>query len=226
MPSASVVRPEFEPTLPQLVARRTGMGERRARIALLVAIALLALVILAARRATAHETRYIRRDSPRFNFSYDDVQLARVGGARGSRGAYVQLERGGRGTARASFTVLPLRIPAYRGDVNGVLPVFATTVLQPAYARRYDGFDLVEEGRARVNDVAGYTFAFRSRPGGGRAVYGRIVLLPEPGDHPRHGVVLRMLSTRSRQVSNASRVGATGVLQEPYRSFRFGTEQP
>jgi hypothetical protein len=117
------------------------------------------------------------------------------------------------------------------------MPIVATRHERQA-ARRYEGFRLQFEGRARVNHVEGYQFAFTARlvrPGAEpRQLFGRIVLLPEPYDHtdprieyppgqtPTRGLVITMLATSLDNVPSATRVGDEGLLQRPFRSFRFG----
>ena len=115
------------------------------------------------------------------------------------------------------------------------------TDLQRDAPRRYDGFRLQFEGRARVNEVEGYQFAFtgrgfRGRAGEPRQLFGRIVVLPEPydyedpeqehppGKNPTRGVLITMLATTLDEPDSPTRVGDEGILQRPFRSFRFGTD--
>jgi hypothetical protein len=123
-----------------------------------------------------------------------------------------------------SFAVQPLSLPAYEGDLGGVLPIYAEREMD-ALRARYDDFELVEEGKARINEVAGYALAFRARSGQ-RRLYGRVVLLPEPVPGTRRGVRLEMLATPASGVNDARDVGVRGAIKTPYRSFRFGTEKP
>ena len=77
-------------------------------------------------------------------------------------GAYVQAERRSQGKLAARFTVSPFRFRPEPGLVSGYLPIVATR-LERDSARRYEGFRLQFEGRARVNEVEGYQYAFRAR---------------------------------------------------------------
>ena len=43
-----------------------------------------------------------------------------------------------------------------------------------------------------------------------------------PGKNPTAGLVITMLATSLDNVPSATRVGDEGLLQRPYRSFRFG----
>jgi hypothetical protein len=123
-----------------------------------------------------------------------------------------------------SFAVRQLDLPAYEGDVSAVLPVYADRELE-ALRGRFADFELVEEGKARVNEVVGYLLAFQAREGE-RRLYGRVVLLPEPVPGARRGVRLEMLATPSAGAGGATDVGVRGAIKMPYRSFRFGTEKP
>jgi hypothetical protein len=152
-------------------------------------------------------------------------------------GAYVQAERRSQGRLAARLTVSPFRFKAQPGLVSGYLPIVATR-LQEQSERRFDGFRLQFEGRARVNEVEGYQYAFRARlPQRGkppRQLFGRIVMLPEPydledpgkpyppGEAPAGGVLITMLSTTLDAAEEPIRVGDEGSLQRPFRSFRFG----
>ena len=154
-------------------------------------------------------------------------------------GAYVRAERRRNGELVASMTVSPFRMARRDGFVAGYLPLVATDLQRDA-ARRYDHFRLQFEGRARVNDVEGYQFAFTARlarAGGGepRQLFGRIVVLPEPydyndpakehpaGQNPTRGLLITMLATTLDAPDSPTRVGDEGILQKPFRSFRFGS---
>lgn len=123
-----------------------------------------------------------------------------------------------------SFAVSPLRLPAYRGDVGGTLPVFAAGEIE-ALRGRFAEFELIQDSKTRVNEVSGHVILFRARLGE-RRLYGRQVLLPEPVAGTRDGVRLLLLATPAGGVSRASEVGIRGVVKRPFRTFRFGTEKP
>jgi hypothetical protein len=132
---------------------------------------------------------------------------------------WVRLERKG----QDSIVVSPLQLPAYRGDVDGVLPVVAARELD-GLKQRFPDLEPVEEGKARINKAAGYSLSFRvSRS---PRQYGRLVLLPQPVPGARDGVKLLLLATPKGGAGKATDVGTRGQLKTPYRSFRFGTESP
>ncbi len=221
--SSRLVLDRYRPTLGDVVRGRSG---RRARwgLALLLAAVALAAVALAALVAFSPSNRgteYVHRETPAFNFAYtEDMQLVR---ARGDE--YVRVERRrDDGLFLDSFAVLPLALPAYRGDAGGFLPVFADRELA-ALRRRYDELELVQEGKTRVVETPGYSLVWRARQGD-RRLYGRTVLLPEPVPGTRRGVRLEMVVTPAAGAATATDAGARGATKRPYRTFRFGTEGP
>jgi hypothetical protein len=151
--------------------------------------------------------------------------------------AYVKAEKHPNGKLAARFTVSPFRFEPQPGLVSGYLPIVATRLEKDA-TRRYQGFRLNFEGRARVNEVEGYQYAFTAQlPQPGRAprqLFGRVVILPEPydlndpgkpypaGQTPSRGVLITMLSTSLDTPNDPIRVGDEGTLKQLFRSFRFG----
>jgi hypothetical protein len=219
-----IVAPEHRPTLREELAPLP----RAARWAVLGVLVLLALFVLfKLTEETTAEGKVVVREAPiAFNVRVPPGMSQATPGP----GQWLRLERPG----RDSFEVEPLRLPAYKGDVGGVLPVVASRELD-ALRQRFPALEPVEEGKARINTVAGYSLAFRAsrKP----RVYGRLVLLPQPaersGDEPsgpagagRDGVKLLLLANPEAGADKASDVGVSGQLKTPYRSFRFGTEAP
>lgn len=123
-----------------------------------------------------------------------------------------------------SFAVSPLRLPPYRGEVVGYLPLFAAREID-ALRQRFSEFELVRDGKTRVNEAPGHSILFQARLGR-RRLYGRSIMLPELGPGSRDGVRLLLLATPAGGVSKAADVGVRGVVKRPYRTFRFGTERP
>jgi hypothetical protein len=160
-------------------------------------------------------TRVVREQPLAFNLRYPDGMREVPPGA----GEWLRLEREG----LDSFVVMPLQLPAYKGDIGGILPVVAARELD-ALRKRFPALEPVEEGKARINQVAGYSLVFRTsrRPRG----YGRLLLLPQPVPGARDGVKVLMLANPAAGAGKARDVGVSGELKTPYRSFRFGTEGP
>ena len=209
-----IVAPEHRPTLREELAPLPP----RARWAVLAVLGLLALALLVAltRGASQDGTRVlVNADGFDFNLRYQD-QFQRLDPAAGE---LLRLER----PELDSFVVEPLELPAYKGDVGGILPIVAARELD-ALKQRFPAMEPVEEGKTRINQAVGYTLAFRvsRRP----RVYGRLTLLPQPVPGARTGVKLLMLATPKAGAGKARDVGTSGRLKTPYRSFRFGTGEP
>jgi hypothetical protein len=239
----SRIEPAYGPSLPELVRPR--LRALRAWQRLVLGVALLALVAggvaLGVNRAGQVKT-YSQSAADASDRGLEPIpfHLDHARSLKVSRpaGAYVRLERQVNGTLQAQLTVSELQLGRQSGLVSGFLPIVATRYEREA-ARAYEGFRLQFEGRARVNLVEGYQFAFTARlarPGHAvRQLFGRVVLLPEPldpsdpakayppGRNATSGLVITMLATTLDKVPSATRVGDEGLLQRPYRSFRFGS---
>jgi hypothetical protein len=163
---------------------------------------------------------YVHTTDPVFNLRYGDAfqRLAP------QPGELLHIRRMGGGRVLDSFSVRRLELPPYRGDVGGLLGVYAEQVLGEL-RRAYPGMRLVEEGKARVNLVAGYSILFRVGAGRKR-MFGREILLPEPAPGTRRGVRMSLRTWKGSGVPEPRALGAQGALKTPYRSFRYGTEAP
>jgi hypothetical protein len=210
---APVVAPEHRPTLRETLAPLPRPA-RWAVIAVLV-LFVIALAIAVTGKATTDGKRLVRERPLAFNLRVPPGMQESTPAA----GEWARLERKG----KDSFVVEPLRLPAYRGDVGGVLPVVATRELE-ALRRRFPALEPIEEGKGRINQAAAYSVVFRAsrKP----RLYGRLVLLPQPVPGARDGVKLLLLANPAAGAGKASDVGTRGQLKTPYRSFRFGTEGP
>jgi hypothetical protein len=213
-----LVSASHRPTLREELSRLP----RRWRLLAVAVLALLvvaALVPLAGGATSADGTRTIVREPIAFNLRYPD--------------GYERMEDGDalfhlrRESAEDGFLdeffVQPLELPAYRGDVGGILPVAGSQELD-RLKERFPALEPVEEGKVRINRAAGYSLVFRvSRS---PRLYGRLVLLPEPVPGARRGVKLLLIASPAGGADKARDVGTNGSLKTPYRSFRFGTEGP
>jgi hypothetical protein len=240
---AEAQEPDYGPSLRELLGPRLRRlrGWQRGLLALVVAAIAAGAVGLVLRSAAATNTYHQGVDDARarglvaipFHFDYSSaMKLSRP------PGAYVRVERRLNGTLSGRLTVSQLEIGPQRGLVSGFMPIVATRYERKA-ARSYKAFRLAFEGRARVNEVEGYQFAFTARlerPGRpARQLFGRIVMLPEPYDAndpgkaypegriPTRGLLITMLATTLDKIPSPTRVGDEGILQRPFRSFRFGS---
>ena len=207
-----LVAPPHRPTLKEELARLPTRF-RYAAIAVLALLAVAAIFLLAGGATAENGTRVVVEEPIAFNLRYPD------GMERVSGDALLHLQRPG----KDEFTVEPLELPAYTGDVGGVLPVEASREVE-RLKERFPNLELVEEGKVRINRAAGYSLVFRASRS--PRMYGRLVLLPEPVPGSRTGVKLLMLATPAGGAGKARDVGTSGAVKTPYRSFRFGTEGP
>lgn len=234
---------DYGPSLPELLRpwlQALGRWQRLA-LGLVLALVLAGAAALLIRHEVVSKT-YVQtagdartRGLPQIPFHFDHSSKLETSKPAAS---YVQAERLVKGTLFGRFAVSALRLGRQSGLPSAFLPIAAIRYEQRA-ARQFDGFRLQFEGRARVNDVEGYQFAFTARlPRPGlppRQLFGRVVMLPEPfdvgdperpypeGENPTRGLIVTMLATTLDKVPSATRVGDQGILQRPFRSFRFGT---
>jgi hypothetical protein len=241
-PGAAPPEPDYGPSLPELLRPRLRALGRRGQVILgIVVLALVALIAVLLVSKEASVASYVQTEADArarglepLEFRFDRSSKLKLSKPAG---AYVAAERTKDGTLVARFTVTPFRMQPRRGALASYLPLIATDLVR-GEARRREHFRLQFEGRARVNEVEGYQFAFTARlrqegkpP---RQLFGRVVVLPEPysyedpeteyppGRNPSRGVLLTMLATTLDEAPSATRVGDEGILQRPFRSFRYG----
>jgi len=211
------MKPEYGPTLGRLLAPRWHRAAPLTRLAV-VCLGVAAVALLAAAVLTLENATFSHRGSVPFSFSYRG--LYRVAA---DPGGYVKVQRHrANGVLEDSYAVGPLRLPPYRGDASGELPLYATGYIR-ALSRRYRRFVLQGEGKARVNGVFGYA-VFYAATVSGREMWGRDVLLLPERAGAREGVVIAMLSLpdASSEVTSPMEVGSAGILERPLKSFTFG----
>src|ERR1700691_1515397 len=180
------LKPEYGPTLGELLAPRWYAASRLARAIVVTAgIGLLALVIGAG--LTLENAHYSHGGAVPFSFSYRGLYRTRP-----EPGEWVQVRSPVRGPLRNSFAVAPLRLGPYRGSLSAELPLYAASYIE-GLRRRYAGFVLRGEGKTRVNTVPAYAVAYTAQIAG-RSVYGRDILLLGEQRGVRAGVAIVMLS--------------------------------
>jgi len=218
---ASVVRPEYGPTLPELLAPRLRALSRRGRVLVaLAALLFVAAVVWLAFLRPNGDHAFVAHRPVAFNFIYSAP--LRVVPAQGDELVRLEQRQGSR--LVESMTVEPLHVPASSGDPGAALSVLAESVKR-TIGGRLARFQTGNEGRIRLNEAAaGYGFAFRARLGG-RRLFGRAALVAPASSGNGQALLITLLSTPAAKVP-ASRVGAVGPLKEPYHSFRFGTSRP
>lgn len=224
----ATLRPEYGPSLPNLVAARLRWPLRRARIVLIGLFAV--LVLIQGARMVASSGSGLTNDAIvakpfAFTLGYRDG-LERVPPKAGEA---LRLTTPPGQKTDETFKVSQLRLPPYSGDPAGVLPIVAAR--QVAALRRAFPTDFRYRGdsRARINELPGQQILFQTRIGG-RLYYGkRFLLLPDVVPEmpsPRDGAVLTLLSKYSSATPSVDAVGSFGLMKSALRSFRLGTERP
>jgi hypothetical protein len=215
------VRPEFGPSLPELLAPRMRRLPRgvQAALATVVLVILAGIVAVILGRGGVHAV--VVRGPVTFNLQYPDG-LVRVAPRPGE---LLRLESPPGARYPLLYVVRRSTLPRYRGDINGFLPFFSAHLIA-AMQRANPAFVLRGEGRMRVNENAtGYSLQFQTRLGG-RLTFGRRLLL-YPGEvGVVSGVDVLLLARSSPTVPNVDSVGGAGPLKQAMRTFRFGTDHP
>ena len=214
-----LVRPEFGPTLPALLRERLGIPTP-VTVTVVVALTLALVAALLARGGTDGRAQLVHRAAPAFSLLYAPGPLRP---ATRREGELARLELSRRRVS-ASVAVRPLRPGAHGGLASfAELPVYATRYADDL-RRRLAGFELRDEGKARVNDAPGYQVRFRVA-GPGRLTFGHDVLRVPTEDAVRDGVVLSLRQTGAGEPLRAGDLRAVAAAKAAFRSFRFGTER-
>lgn len=209
------LKPQYGPTLGELLAPRWRVASRFVQ-ALVVAAGVGLAVLVLGGALTLENAHYSHGGPVPFSFSYRGLYRTAP-----NPGEYAQVRSPAHGALRSSFAVGPLELPPYAGGLSAELPLYAASYVDEL-RHRYRGFELRGEGKTRVNTVPAYYVAYTARVAG-RTVYGRdILLLPEQAG-ARAGVHIVMLSSprANPRVTSPLLVGTTGVLERPLGTFRF-----
>jgi hypothetical protein len=215
----TLVRPEFEPTLPALVRRRLGVRERTTIALLLAALAVFAVALVLVRPRVDRIGEIVHGDDPAFTLQYRN-DLFHDEPPRS--GELARLE-GRRGRQAVSITVRPLDLPARDGDVaHAFLPVYASGQIE-RLAGALDRFQLRAEHRARVHDAPGYEIRFRTGAPG-RFTFGSELMLIPREDEERGGLLLSLRREIDGRAKLSEREEEFADLAfQAMRSVRFGT---
>jgi hypothetical protein len=118
------------------------------------------------------------------------------------------------------IAVRPLRLPAYTGDVAGLLAVYAERHLAQL-KRGLPGLHLTGQGKARVQRAPGYELDFNY----GHGSTGRDVLVVPP-DEPgvRDGLVISLRQTGSAKGRPAVKQ-VVAATRGAFRSLKFGSDR-
>ena len=220
----SVVRPEFGPTLPELLGPRVHALPRAGQVALaaLAAVVVAGLAFAFLRGDAEERTTVVVREPIAYNLVYPPA-LEKV---RPRGRETLRLETAPGAADPQSFAVTPFRLPPYHGNSTGVLTGMSPNLIT-RMRRTIPGFVWRADGRVNYNRQPGYEILFQAKLNG-RTWYGRRTLLVPGGDQPpREGVDITFMAARSAAIPRVDAVGSSrGALKTAIRSFRFGTERP
>ena len=151
------VKPEYAPTLPQLLAPRIDSLPRIVlRVVAAGAIVVAVAVILLAVRLRNPVFSYT--GTPAFATSYTRAMTRLPVPANGP--LLLSLEQRSSAGIVASFQIRLVHLPAYGGEISGGLPVVASAMIA-SMAAADPTFLPYSRGRTRINLVPGYSFTFQ-----------------------------------------------------------------
>jgi hypothetical protein len=193
-------------TIPAILERRYGVPPRRT----LLAAAGIVVVIAAAwyfvlRDPLGGKTDALHRGRPTFSLLYDASVIHR---APPSHAGELLRLRAHQGPLVTATTVRPFTLPPYRGDVAGILPIYAENQLR-SLSGAVAGFQLTADNRARVHKAPGYEIGFTFTVGTGRIGEGTDLYVVDPdATHPRTGLVVsyRLTKVPGRQPKRRRKV--------------------
>lgn len=184
---AGDVKPEFGPTLPDLLASRVAGVPKRLRSVSLAAVVVVAVVV--ALVALRGHSSALSGGGGGVTFSFDYAGLTREPTPPGEY-ALLAANRDGRLAARIALS--PLHLPAYRGNVIGIEPLIAANYMS-AFAAKTPGVVLEGAGPTVVGPIAAYNFTYTQRLAGS-VYYGRVIFVTPQESHPRRGLVVSLLA--------------------------------
>lgn len=205
------VRPEFGPTLPDLLRGRFGLSPWVAAALLAVVLAAGLVVVLNAGDTAGGRADLVHRERPSFNLLYDDALVRAVAPRRGE---LARLEARPR-RARATVTVRRL---ADSPLVFGALPVYAEHRIA-ALREELGELRLREEGKARIWGHPGYRLDYRA----GRIAGSDVLLFPDEAAL-RGGALVSFRQVRGGRKRPRDRA-AVAEVRRVLRSFQFGADR-
>jgi hypothetical protein len=220
MTDTPLLRPEFGPTLPDLLSRRLSVSRR---VITIVAVLVLVLIVAGIKvgLSIGRATITVNGD-PAFTLVYKTHKLHKAS-LRPGEIARVQ------GRGRHVFVALTARrvaLPPSKGDViGGQLPIYATQYTD-RLSRQLPQFTVSDEGKARIGTAQGYEIGYQSGPKSHHTYWREIFLVSDPEKGTgQNSVVLRLRQTFSGR-TNARDRALVQAGKQVYQSFRFGTGRP
>ncbi len=213
-----LVLPQYGPTLPEIARRRFGLRERTTVVLLLAIAALIALGLFVVRPQVDPLAKYVHHGDPTFNLLYRRSALHKVA----PQGPELVRLQGHRGRLATTIAVEPLRLPPATGDIaHGALPAFASRHIEELRAGD-DTFELVAEGRARVNGAPGYEVRFRTGPSGKQTFGNDLMILPKEDDATGALLVTSRRTITGKPTLGKREAALNKASAKAYRSFKYG----
>jgi hypothetical protein len=213
-----LLRPEFGPTLPELISGRFSVSRRVIAIGAVIALIVAAVVIKVV--IDGGREKLVVHGKPSYNVLYDPSQLHKATPQGNEQMRLV----GKRPHVSVEVTARPAKLPPFNGDViGGQLPLY-TAQYAGRLEQQLPRFQLGSEGKARLNQAPGYQISYTSGPPGNQTFWREVWVMPK-ADQPEQTVVVKMRQTFS------GRPGPRGqallqATKKAFRSFRFGTGRP
>lgn len=213
-----LVLPQYGPTLPEIARRRFGLRERTTVVLLLVIAALIALGLFVVRPQVDPLAKYVHHGEPTFNLLYRRSALHKAA----PQGSELVRLQGRRGRLTTTIAVEPLTLPPATGDIaHGALPAFASRHIEQLRAGD-DTFQLVAEGRARVNGAPGYEVRFRTGPPGKQTFGNDLMILPREDDATGALLVTSRRTITGKPTLGKREAALNKASAKAYRSFKYG----
>ena len=213
-----LVLPQYGPTLPEIARRRFGLRERTTVVLLLVIAALIALGLFVVRPQVDPLAKYVHHGEPTFNLLYRRSALHKAA----PQGSELVRLQGRRGRLTTTIAVEPLTLPPATGDIaHGALPAFASRHIEQLRTGD-DTFQLVAEGRARVNGAPGYEVRFRTGPPGKQTFGNDLMILPKEDDATGALLVTSRRTITGKPTLGKREAALNKASAKAYRSFKYG----
>jgi hypothetical protein len=218
MSRVPLLRPEFGPTLPELISGRFSVSRRAVAIGAVVAL-ILTLVVIKVVTDDGRD-KLVVHGTPSFNVLYDPSKLHKATPASGD----LMRLTGKTKHVESELTARHANLPPFNGDViGGQLPLY-TTQHTNQLAKELPNLQVGDEGKARLNQAPGYQLAYTTGEPGNRTFWREVWVMPS-ADKPKDTIVLTMRQTISGRAGARGRA-LVNATKKAYRSFRFGTSRP
>lgn len=223
MVRAAPVQRRFGPSLPQLLAPRIDRLPAIARrVGLVVIVALVAAIVAYALRS--HYPSFSQRAPVAFHLTYPPTLTREPT----PHGALLALELHNGSQLVDSMEISPLSLPAYGGEISGLLPIVAANYERALAARIGPTFVPWSLGRTRILSTPAFTFTYK-RMIGGHTYFGRVTFITERLSGDRHGLIISLLTlpktldaVTDPAPPTPDAVGTGGALADPYAGLHMG----